>query len=160
MSLHILVPAPDVKRVAANFRCSLLHSKDYAHRNHWAVTRDQRRRREQYQLWGNAPGWSLAILTKPDQRQPDGARRVQQGRKEDSPALQCRDPQRSSAASPVGTAEAARDAPFVSLNQSSLWDSSLCYCIIPALKCRATVTVSLRDTPLSADHPITFTHFV
>ena len=27
-----------------------------------------------------------------------------------------------------------------------LWDSSSCCCLIPALKCRATFAVSLRDT--------------
>ncbi len=41
-------------------------------------------------------------------------------------------------------------APFLSLGQSSLRDSSFSFCPIPALKCRANITVSLRDTTLSA----------
>ena len=49
-------------------------------------------------------------------------------------------------ASPVGTAEASSDVPSNTLNQSSLRDSSLHCRTIPALKCRATFTVSLRDT--------------
>jgi len=33
------------------------------------------------------------------------------------------------------------------------------YCLIPALKCRANITVSLRDTTLLDDDPTTFGHF-
>jgi hypothetical protein len=52
--------------------------------------------------------------------------------------------------SPVGTVEDTSYAPSASRNQSSLWDSSRCYFLIfliPALKCRAKIMVSLRDTP-------------
>jgi hypothetical protein len=54
--------------------------------------------------------------------------------------------QASYRASPVGTAEPPPALPSVALSQSSLRDSFLHCRTIPALKCRATFTVSLRDT--------------